>query len=112
MENVIKKHTIHIRGINQSLSYLEAKKIIESFFQTNFSTHLVGVELIANYDMLDSLIEKKFLFQSFHEKYTQYNLSHYPERKKLYIDGWFNCFKKHSNKKIDAEICVQLMKKC
>ena len=28
------------------------------FFQMNFSTYLVGVELIANYDILDSLIEK------------------------------------------------------
>ena len=105
LENIIRKHAIHIRGINQSLSYLEAKKFIENFFQTNFSTHLVGIELIANYDILDSLIEKKFLYQSFHEKYSQYNLSHYPERKELSSGHWLNCCKKH--KKIDAQIYFQ-----
>ena len=105
LENIIRKHAIHIRGINQSLSYLEAKKFIENFFQTNFSTHLVGFELIANYDILDSLIEKKFLYQSFHEKYSQYNLSHYPERKELSSGHWLNCCKKH--KKIDAQIYFQ-----
>ena len=106
LENVIRKHAIHIRGINQNLSYLEAKKFIENFFQTNFATHLVGMELIANYDILDNLIEKKFLYQSFHEKYTQYNLSHYPERKELSPEGWFNCCRRHK-KKIDAEIYFQ-----
>ena len=109
LENIIRKHAIHIRGINQSLSYLEAKKFIENFFQTNFSTHLVGIELIANYDILDSLIEKKFLYQSFHEKYSQYNLSHYPERKELSSGHWLNCCKKH--KKIDAQIYFQHLKK-
>ena len=103
LETVIRKHSIHIRGINQNLSYLEAKKIIENFFQTYFSTYLVGVELIANYDILDTLINKKFAYQSFHEKYTQYNLSHYPERKELSTEGWFNCNKK----KRDAEIYFQ-----
>ena len=106
LENIIRKHAIHIRGINQSLSYLEAKKFIENFFQTNFSSHLVGIQLIANYDILDSLIEKKFLYQSFHEKYNQYNLSHYPERKQLSSENCFNCCKKHK-KKIDAEIYFQ-----
>ena len=106
LENVIRKHAIHIRGINQNLSYLEAKKFIENFFQTNLATHLVGIELIANYDILDSLIEKKFIYQSFHEKYSQYNLSHYPERKELSPEGWFNCCRKHKLK-IDAEIYFQ-----
>ena len=106
LENVIRKHAIHIRGINQNLSYLEAKKFIENFFQTNFATHLVGMELIANYDILDTLIEKKFLYQSFHEKYKYYNLSHYPERKELNPEGWFNCCKRHK-KKIDAETYFQ-----
>ena len=106
LENIIRKHAIHIRGINQSLSYLEAKKFIENFFQTNFASHLVGIQLIANYDILDSLIEKKFLYQSFHEKYNQYNLSHYPERKQLSSENCFNCCKKHK-KKIDAEIYFQ-----
>ena len=106
LENIIRKHAIHIRGINQSLSYLEAKKFIENFFQTNFSAHLVGIQLIANYDILDSLIEKKFLYQSFHEKYNQYNLSHYPERKELSSEHCFNCCTKHK-KKIDAEIYFQ-----
>ena len=106
LENIIRKHAIHIRGINQNLSYLEAKKILENFFQTNFSTHLVGIELIANYDILDTLIEKKFLYQSFHEKYTQYNLSNYPARKELGSDSWFNCCKKNK-RKIDAEIYFQ-----
>ena len=106
LENVIRKHAIHIRGINQSLSYLEAKKIIENFFLTNFSTYLVGVNLIANYDILDSLIEKKFIYQSFHEKYTQYNLSHYPERKELSPEGWFNCCQSNKYKR-DAEIYFQ-----
>ena len=105
LENVIRKYVIHIRGINQNLSYLEAKKIIENFFQTNFSEYLLGVELIANYDILDSLINKKFVYQSFHEKYTQYNLSYYPERKELSPEGWFNCFDK--NPKRDAEIYFQ-----
>ena len=109
LENVIRKHAIHIRGINQSLSYLEAKKIIENFFQTNFSTYLVGVELIANYDILDSLIEKKFVYQSCHDKYTQYNLSNYPERKELsFDDSCFNCCGKNKYK-IDAEIYFQHM---
>ena len=106
LENVIRKHAIHIRGINQNLSYLEAKKIIESFFQNNFSSYLLGIELIANYDILDSLINKKFVYQSCHEKYTQYNLSHYPERKELSPEGWFNCCEKN-NKKRDAEIYFQ-----
>ena len=106
LENVIRKHAIHIRGINQNLSYLEAKKIIENFFLTNFSSYLVGVELIANYDILDSLIEKKFMYQSFHEKYTQYNLSHYPERKELSPEGWFTCCEKHKQKR-DAAIYFQ-----
>jgi hypothetical protein len=103
LEAIIRKHSIHIRGINQNLSYLEAKNIIENFFQTYFSSKLVGVELIANYDILDSLIEKKFIYQSFHEKYRQYNLSNYPERKELSSEGWFNCNKK----KRDAEIYFQ-----
>jgi len=107
LENVIRKHAIHIRGINQSLSYLEAKKILENFFQTNFSSHLVGIELIANYDILDNLIEKKFLYQSFHEKYSQYNLSHYPERKKLSSENWLNCCNNKNTRKIDAEIYFQ-----
>ena len=107
LENVIRKHAIHIRGINQSLSYLEAKKILENFFQTNFSSHLVGIELIANYDILDNLIEKKFLYQSFHEKYSQYNLSHYPERKKLSSDNWFNCCNNKNRRKIDAQTYFQ-----
>ena len=32
---------------------------------------------------LVTLIEKKFLYQSLHEKYNQYNLSHYQKRKEL-----------------------------
>ena len=106
LENIIRKHAIHIRGINQNLSYLEAKKFVENFFQTNFANQLIGIELIANYDILDSLIEKKFLYQSFHEKYNQYNLQHYPDRKVLSPEGWFNCCNKHRNK-IDAEIYFQ-----
>ena len=106
LENVLRKHAIHIRGINQNLSYLEAKKIIESFFQNNFSSYLLDIELIANYDILDTLINKKFVYQSCHEKYTQYNLSHYPERKELSPEGWFNCCNKY-NKKRDAEIYFQ-----
>ena len=106
LENVIRKHAIHIRGINQNLSYLEAKKLMENFFRTNFATHLVGIELIANYDILVTLIEKKFLYQSFHEKYNQYNLSHYPERKELSSNNWFNCCNKNK-KRIDAEMYFQ-----
>ena len=98
MENVIRKYAIHIRGINQNLSYLEAKKLIENFFQTNFSSQLLGIELIANYDILDSLINKKFV-QSCYEKYAQYNLSHYPERKELSSEGWFNFCDKNKQKK-------------
>ena len=107
LENVIRKHSIHIRGINQNLSYLEAKKIIENFFQTNFSSYLVGVELIANYDILDSLINKKYVYQSCYDKYNQYNLSHYPERKELSSDeGFFNFCRKNKYKR-DAEIYFQ-----
>lgn len=49
---------------------------------------------------------KKFLYQSFHEKYNQYNLSHYPERKELSSNNWFNCCNKNK-KRIDAEMYFQ-----
>jgi hypothetical protein len=72
MDSDISLHTIHIRGINKSLTYLDAKKIIKSFFDISF-TDIVEIQVIPNYDQLMYLIDKKYEVEAYHDKYKNQN---------------------------------------
>ena len=100
LDNLIPLYTLHIRGINQDLSYLDAKKIIEAFFENHFNSLIIGIQLIPNYDMLTKLIDQKFTYQGRYDEYYNENIKNNPIRKKITKD-WFFKLKKS---KIDAEI--------
>lgn len=68
LDNDISSHTLHIRGINKNLSYKEAKKILNSFFEIYFP-NIVEIHVIANYDRLMELIDKKYSVESSFNKY-------------------------------------------
>lgn len=92
-------HTIHIRGINQNLPYLDVKKILDSFFEQHFNQLVAGIQVIPNYDILCSLINRKFVYQSRHDSYNHSNTLTYPNRAVIKVyEGIIDCHK------VDAEI--------
>lgn len=97
-ESEIAMHTLHIRGINQTLTYLELKKMIDTFFDIHFCQMVVGIQIIPNYDILYYLIDKKFTYQSKHSSYEQLNIMLHPKRAKIF--QWDN----YQYKEIDAEV--------
>ena len=98
LDHIISKHSIHIRGINQNLTYLDAKNMVENFFNSNFSEYIIYIQVIPNYDILMDLIDKKFLYKSLYDKYNKLNVNNYPKREKIFSGYFWN------KKEIDAEI--------
>ena len=74
MDSDIALHTIHIRGLNRKLSYLDAKKILTSFFEIQFTGLIAEIQVIPHYDILMSLIERKFEAESYISKYKILNM--------------------------------------
>lgn len=84
----IPMHTIHIRGINQNLSYLDVKQIINTFFEAHFNQLVAAIQVIPNYDILLSLISRKSLYQSRHDSYNHSNvLSHQVRAREKISEG-------------------------
>ena len=84
----IPMHTIHIRGINQNLSYLDVKQIINTFFEAHFSQLVAAIQVIPNYDILLSLISRKSTYQSRHDSYNHSNvLSHQVRAREKISEG-------------------------
>lgn len=73
MDSDIALHTLHVRGINRNLSYLDAKKIIQSFFEIEFTGNIVEIQVIPNYDVLINLIDQKFAAEAKFNKYRRIN---------------------------------------
>ena len=97
----IARHTIHIRGINQSLSLNDVKKIIYTFFDQHLTQSVASIQIIPNYDVLTSLLERKFVYQSKLEEYIHHNNANPLFRKKIKVYNSFcTCFPKL----IDAEV--------
>jgi len=96
LDNDISSHTLHIRGINKNLSYKEAKKILNSFFEIYFP-NIVEIHVIANYDRLMELIDRKFSVESSFNKYRIKNWKH--QGKREIINSGMIC-----GYKIDGEI--------
>jgi len=82
LDNDLSSHTLHIRGINKNLSYKEAKKILNSFFEIYFP-NIVEIHVIANYDKLMELIERKFSVESSFNKYRIKNWKNTGKREML-----------------------------
>ena len=68
LDSDIAAHTLHIRGINKNLSYTEAKKILNSFFEIYFN-NIIEIQVIPNYDRLMELIDLKYSVESNYNKY-------------------------------------------
>ena len=73
MDSEISHHTLHIRGLNKNLSYLEAKRIIHNFFDIHFNDLILEIQVIPNYDNLMSLIDRKFEIETKYDKYKNLN---------------------------------------
>ncbi len=82
LDNDISSHTLHIRGINKNLSYTEAKKILNSFFEIYFP-NIIEIHVIANYDKLMELIDRKFSVESYHNKYRIKNWKNIGKREMI-----------------------------
>jgi hypothetical protein len=67
----ISRHTIHIRGINTNLSYIDAKKLMQSYFDISYAGRVVEIQVIPHYDVLMSLIERKSAAESKLNKYKK-----------------------------------------
>lgn len=88
LDNDIASYTLHIRGINKNLSYIEAKKILNSFFEIYFP-NIIEIQVIANYDRLMELIDMKYSVESSYNKYK--------------IKNWKN--KNGKRERIKSSIC-------
>jgi len=73
MDSDISHHTLHIRGLNKNLSYLEAKRIIHNFFDIHFNDLILEIQVIPNYDNLMSLIDRKFEIETKYDKFKNLN---------------------------------------
>jgi hypothetical protein len=104
MDSDISMHTLHIRGLNKNLSYLEAKRIIHNFFDIHFNGLICEIQVIPNYDNLMSLIDRKFEIESKIDKFKKLNdISKYKRaNEKLY---WV------CGEKVDGEIYYRHWKK-
>jgi len=96
MDSDIGLHTIHIRGLNKNLSYLDAKKLLQSYFEIQFSGQIVEIQVIPSYDILMNLIDQKFIIEAYINKYKILNEKN--PRKRAFIKGL--C----SKSSIDGEI--------
>ena len=94
----IARHTIHIRGLNENLSYTEAKKILHTYFNISFTDMISEIQVIPHYDILMNLIDKKFESESLLDKYEKLNLKNPFKRNK--VQKGVLCYKKE----IDGEI--------
>lgn len=83
-------HTIHIRGLNRNLSYSDAKKILHSFFDTQFHGQELEVQVIPSYDTLMNLIDQRFEAEAYLEKYKILNLQNPHQRVKIKVNGESN----------------------
>jgi len=82
LDNDISSHTLHIRGINKNLSFKEAKKILNCFFEI-FFPNIVEIQVIANYDRLMELIDRKFRVESRYNKYRIKNSKNKDKREMI-----------------------------
>lgn len=94
MDSDMSLHTLHIRGLNNNLSYLDAKKILHSFFDIEFNGLVTAIQVIPRYDDLMSLIDRKFEAESYMNKYKIMNLKNPKERALVKINqGVDKCYK-------------------
>jgi hypothetical protein len=80
MDSDMSLHTIHIRGLNRNLSYLDAKKILQSFFDIQFSGLVCEIQVIPSYDKLMDLIERKFTTEAYINKFKNLNMKNSQKR--------------------------------
>lgn len=80
MDSDMSLHTIHIRGLNRNLSYLDAKKILQSFFDIQYSGLICEIQVIPSYDNLMNLIERKFATEAYINKFKNLNLKNHQKR--------------------------------
>jgi hypothetical protein len=96
----ISRHTLHIRGINTNLSYIDAKKLMQSYFDISYAGRVAEIQVIPHYDVLMSLIERKSALESKLNKFKKLNEKYYGKREIESVMNIFKCKKEL----VDGEI--------
>jgi hypothetical protein len=89
----ISRHTLHIRGINANLSYIDAKKLMQSYFDISYAGRVAEIHVIPHYDVLMDLIERKSTFESKLNKYKKQNENFGGKRETETVLNIFRCKK-------------------
>jgi hypothetical protein len=95
MDSDISLHTLHIRGLNRNLSYSDALKNLQSFFEGLFPESIAEIQVTPCYDTLMDLIDRKFEAEAYLSKYRLMNENDRTQRIKISIE---------SEKNVDAQI--------
>lgn len=95
LDSDIALHTIHIRNINKKLSYFDAKKILDSFFEVSFLDQIIEIHVIPDNNRLMNLIDQKSHVEAKYNKFKALNETNITKRYKIKVD---------MTEKVDAEI--------